>query len=359
MRTLMCLLRKEFILFAKDKFLPRIALLFPIMVVLVMPLVTTMDVRHVGVAVVDLDGSHTSRAITSDLASSEYFSVEKFTDFESALEAVKRGNIDVIVEIAPKSRKSPTGAITYISANGVNGTKGSLGAQYVAQSLAKSIMRSNGLDIKSAITINYFYNPTLNYRSYMIPALMIMLLVMLTGFMPALNLVGEKESGSLEQINVTPVNPMVFVLSKLIPYWIIGIIVLLLGMGIAALVYGLHPVGSIWVILGAAVLFILFMSGIGVTIANISSTMTQTMFVMFFIVMLFILMSGLMTPISSMPAWARNMTYIIPPRYFIEIMRSVYLKGTTISQLSSQFIALIISAIVSNILAIISFRKQS
>ena len=359
MRTLICLLRKEFILFAKDKFLPRIALLFPLMVVLVMPLVTTMDVRHVGVAVVDLDGSRTARAITSDLASSEYFSVEKFTDFESAMEAVKRGSIDVIVEIAPQSRKSPMGAIPHISANGVNGTKGSLGAQYVAQSVAKSIARSNGVNLSSNITVNYFYNQTLNYRSYMIPALMIMLLVMLTGFMPALNLVGEKESGTLEQINVTPVNPLVFVLSKLIPYWTIGIIVLLLAMSIAALVYGLYPVGSIWIIIAAAALFILFMSGIGVTIANFSTTMTQTMFVMFFIVMLFILMSGLMTPISSMPAWARAITYAFPPRYFIEIMRSVYLKGTLLSQLSTQFIALAIAAIIANLLAATTYHKQS
>ena len=359
MRTLMCLLRKEFILFAKDKFLPRIALIFPIMVVLVMPLVTTMDVRHVGVAVVDLDGNRTARTITSDLASSEYFSVEKFVDFESAMEAVKRGKIDVIVEIAPKSQKSDSETLPYISANGVNGTKGSLGAQYVAQSVIKSIMRSNGTNIVSPITVNYFYNQTLNYRSYMIPALMIMLLVMLTGFMPALNLVGEKESGTLEQINVTPVNPLVFVLSKLIPYWIIGILVLLIAMCIAALIYGLYPVGSIWVILCATILFILFMSGIGVTIANFSTTMTQTMFVMFFIVMLFILMSGLMTPISSMPAWARGLTYAFPPRYFIEIMRSVYLKGTLFSQLSFQFIALTLSAIIANLLAATTYRKQS
>lgn len=359
MRTLICLLRKEMLLFAKDKFLPRMALLFPIVVVLVMPLVTTMDVRHVGVALVDLDGSRTSRQIATDLASSDYFSVEKFTDYESAMEAVRRGTIDVIVEIAPQSRKSPAGAIPHISANGVNGTKGSLGAQYVAQAVAKSIARSNEISIKSPITVNYFYNQTLNYRIYMIPALMIMLLVMLTGFMPALNLVGEKESGTLEQINVTPVNPFVFVLSKLIPYWILGIVVLLVSIGIAALVYGLYPVGSIWVILGAAILFILFMSGIGVTLANFSTTMSQTMFVMFFIVMLFILMSGLMTPISSMPGWARGLTYALPPRYFIEIMRSVYLKGTLASQLSLQFIALAVAAVIANLLAATTYRKQS
>lgn len=359
MRTLMCLLRKELLLFAKDKFLPRMALIFPLVVVLVMPLVTTMDVRHVGVALVDLDGSLTSRNIARDLSSSDYFSLEKFTDFESAMKAVRRGTIDVIVEIAPLSRKSPTGAIPHISANGVNGTKGSLGAQYVAQAVAKSIARSNGISMESPVTVNYFYNQTLDYRIYMIPALMIMLLVMLTGFMPALNLVGEKESGTLEQINVTPVNPFVFVLSKLIPYWILGMFVLLLGMGIAALVYGLYPVGSIWVILGATILFILFMSGIGVTIANFSTTMTQTMFVMFFIVMLFIMMSGLMTPISSMPSWARNLTYAFPPRYFIEIMRSVYLKGTLLSQLTPQFLALSVAALLANLLAAATYRKQS
>lgn len=359
MRTLLCLLRKELILFANDKFLPKMALIFPCVVILVMPLVTRMDVRHVGVGIIDHDSSLTSRRIAADLNSSDYFSVENYASFPEAIEAVESGTIDVILEIAPNSSKNPAAKMPAISANGVNGIKGSLGAQYVAQAVARTLARQNGITIKQPVTVNYFYNPTLEYRNFMIPGLMIMLLIMLSGFMPALNLVSEKESGTLESINVTPVKTTVFMLSKLIPYWVIGIVVLLLSIGIAAAVYGLKPVGSIWVILGGAMLFIFFMSGIGVTIANFSTTMTQTMFVMFFIVMLFIMMSGLMTPVSSMPAWARGLTYAFPPRYFIEIMRSVYLKGTPASALGIQFSALAIAATAANLLAAATYRKQS
>lgn len=359
MRTLLCLLRKELLLFAHDKFLPKMALIFPCVVVLVMPLVTRMDVRHVGVGIVDLDGSPISRRIAADLSSSDYFSVANFSSYPEALERVETGEIDVILEIARESSKSPGAKMPAISANGVNGTKGSLGAQYVAQAVAKTMAREYGVSAPNLVTVNYFYNPTLDYRNYMIPGLMIMLLIMLCGFMPALNLVSEKETGTLEAINVTPVRPTVFVLSKLIPYWALGVIVLLLSMGIAAAVYGLRPVGSVWVILAATLLFIFFMSGIGVTIANFSESMTPTMFVMFFFVMLFIMMSGLMTPISSMPGWARGITYALPPRYYIEIMRSVYLKGTPAAALTLQFAALGFAALAANLLAAATYRKQS
>ncbi len=359
MRTLMSLLRKELILFAHDKFLPKMALIFPCVVVLVMPLVTRMDVRHVGVGIVDHDGSPLSQQIAADLSSSDYFSVENFTAYPAAIEQVERGEIDVILVIAHQTGKTPATKMPAISANGVNGTKGSLGAQYVARAVGQTIAREYGATAESPVTVNYFYNPTLEYRNYMIPGLMIMLLIMLCGFMPALNLVSEKETGTLEAINVTPVRPTVFVLSKLIPYWALGVTVLMLSMGIAAAVYGLRPVGSVWLILAATLLFIFFMSGIGVTIANFSESMTPTMFVMFFIVMLFIMMSGLMTPISSMPTWARAITYALPPRYYIEIMRSIYLKGTPAAALAMQFAALTTAALAANLLAAATYRKQS
>ena len=162
----------------------------------------------------------------------------------------------------------------------------------------------------------------------MIPALMIMLLVMLCGFLPALNLVSEKETGTIEQINVTPVSRLTFTLAKLIPYWVIGTAVLGAAMLLAWIVYGLAPAGSIGAIFLAAALFVLTMSGLGVAIANRSETMQQTMFVMFFFVMIFILMSGLITPVESMPGMgAVRSPGLLPPRYFVGIMRAVYLKG--------------------------------
>ena len=203
------------------------------------------------------------------------------------------------------------------------------------------------------------YNPTLDYPVYMIPALMIILIIMICGFLPALNLVSEKEAGTIEQINVSPVSRLTFTLSKLIPYWIIGLLVLTLAMVIAWVAYGLVPVGSIWIIYVVTLLFSFVMSGLGVSIANCSSTMQQSMYVMFFFIIIFQLMSGLMTPIDSMPQWAQYITYVIPPRYFIEIMRSVYLKGSMFSELWQDFSMLAVFAVFVCLAAMITYKKQS
>lgn len=176
---------------------------------------------------------------------------------------------------------------------------------------------------------------------------------------PALNLVGEKETGTIEQINVTPVSPVAFTLAKLIPYWIIGMVVLTLAMALAWAVYGLLPAGSFGAVYLAALLFTFVMSGFGVIAANYSSTMQQAMFGMFFFVMIFILMSGLVTPVESMPVWAQWFTHILPPCYFVEIMRSVYLKGATVGDLWGDYAVLTLFALLFGAIATLTYRKRS
>lgn len=361
MRTLLILLRKEFILFRKNKFLPKIAFIFPCMVILIIPLVATMDVKHVGVTVVSQDNSTLTSNIISDLEASQFFSVSSEKSYAKALEYIKKGKTDVILEIPrdfQKNVENGQNQMPHISANGVNGTKGTLGAKYVTESVMRTIAEFRGVEIPDKTSIYYLYNPTLEYRNYMIPALMIMLLIMICGFLPALNLVGEKETGTIEQMNVTPVKTTVFVLSKVMPYWIIGIIDISLAMLIAVLIYGLVPAGSLFAIYLAALLFIFVMSGIGIIIANFSSKMSQSMFLMLFVVLLCVLMSGLLTPVNSMPDWAQYTTYVLPPRYFIDIMRSVYLKATSIGDLTTQYVALFGFALVINIVAALTYRKQ-
>lgn len=367
MRTLPVLLEKEFRQFFRNPFLPKMAVMFPLAVMLIFPWVTTMDVRHINVTVVDNDRSQTSQRLIQKLDASDYFTLlDVESRYSPALEALEAGDADVILEIPNDFERSiaegrPKQAS--ISANGVNAMKGSLGTQYLAatlmQTLAELQAEQGHTATSERIVVENRYNPTLDYRHYMIPALMIMLIVMLCGFLPALNLVGEKESGTIEQINVTPVSRLVFTLGKLIPFWVIGITVLTIAMLIAWGVYGLLPAGAFGSIYLAAALFILTMSGIGLIIANNSSTMQQTMFVMFFFVIIFVLMSGLMTPIASMPEWAQWITRFLPPRYFIDVMRSVYLKGTTTFELWHDYAALTIFAIVFNMWATLSYKKQA
>ncbi|MCH5310077.1 MAG: ABC transporter permease [Prevotella sp.] len=368
MHTLLILIQKEFLQIRRNSFLPRLIIAFPVMIMLVMPWIATMDVRHVGVAVIDNDHSTVSRRIVSHVGATDWFTLHDVApDYATALQQLEQGKVDVIVEIPQHFERDMTLATpkpVSISANSVNATKGSLGMQYVLQAVARTLKewqaeRGIRMPVAELTVVQNRYNPTLNYRHYMIPALMIMLLVLICCFLPALNIVGEKETGTIEQINVTPLGKLTFTLGKLIPYWIIGVFVLTIAMLVAWAVYGLWPVGSLGAIYLAAILFIFTMSGFGVVLANISDTMQQAMFVMLFFVMIFVLMSGLMTPIESMPHWSQTLTLFLPPRYFIEVMRSVYLKGTTIAELWHNFAALGIFAVMLNLLAAATYKKQA
>lgn len=361
------LLRKEMIMIRRNPLLPKIIFIMPIMVMLILPLVATMDVKHVGVAVVDNDHSQLSRRITADIDAAEELNVVSVCGTHSeAMELVETGDADAVLTIpADYERNILLGQAPQVDleANGVNANKGTLGAQYTAKSVAGTLqqfMAASGRTISpAAISVLDMYNPTLNFRNFMIPALIVMLLIIICGFLPALNIVSEKETGTIEAMNVTPVKKFTFVLSKLLPYWIIGLIVVTIGMLIGWVVYGLRPQGSVAAFYLASVLFSLVMSGFGVTIANKSNTMMQSIFVMFAVIMIFQLMSGLFTPIASMPKWAQIITYGIPPRYFIEIMRAVYLRGTPLAELLPQFTALAAFATFLCLLAAITYKKQN
>jgi ABC-2 type transport system permease protein len=187
---------------------------------------------------------------------------------------------------------------------------------------------------------------------------MVMLLTIITGFLPALNIVSEKETGTIEQINVTPVKKFTFVIAKLIPYWTTGFLILTICFILAALIYGLSPVGNIVIIYLFASIYISAVSGLGLVISNYSNTMQQAMFVMFFFVIILILMSGLFTPVESMPDWAQTITILNPLKYFIQVMRAVYLKGSGIEELTTQLVALAGFAVGLNVWAVGSYKKR-
>lgn len=364
LKILGALLRKELLLMKRNPFIPKIILVMPLMVMLVIPLVATLDVRNVSVTVVDNDRSQLSRRMITDIAMAEALNVTAVgSSYAEAIGRVERGEADVIIAIPPRFSRD-FGKLE-VEANGVNATKGTLGAQYVMKSVAGTLERwreeegapvSQEVDVMSVVDR---FNPTLDFRNYMIPALMVVLLIIICGFLPTLNLVNEKETGTIEAMNVTPVGKFTFVLSKLIPFWGAGLLVVTVGMLVGWLVYGLAPVGNVGAIYLAAVLFSLLMSGLGVTIANGSATILQSIFVMFAVIMVFQLMGGLFTPISSMPEWAQWITYVVPPRYFNEIMRAVYLKGASVAELWQQYLALMLFALFLSILAALTYRKRA
>ncbi|TFD96878.1 ABC transporter permease [Dysgonomonas capnocytophagoides] len=366
------LLEKEFKQILRNSFLPRMIFMMPVMMILVMPWAANQEVKNIKLSVVDNDHSSYSERLINKVIASGYFILEDVSASNNeAMKSIESGSADIILDIRPEFEKDliKTGtANVMISANAVNGTKGGLGSGYLSaimNDFASEISAELGLTVDKGITpvINIEphnkYNVFMDYKVFMLPALAVMLLTMIAGFLPALNIVGEKEAGTIEQMNVTPVNRLVFILAKLIPYWIIGFIVLSICFILSALVYGLCPVGNLLTIYLYASVYILTVSGLGLVISNYSDSMQQAMFVMFFFMLILILLSGLYTPISSMPEWAQMITKFNPLSYFIQVMRSVYLKGSGLMDLLPKLYALCGFAVVFNVWAIVSYKKSN
>ncbi|MDR0745971.1 MAG: ABC transporter permease [Mediterranea sp.] len=366
------LIEKEFKQLFRNAFLPRMIFIFPVFMMILLPWAGTMEVKNVYLNIVDNDHSPWSERLVRKIAASGYFRLNgSSASYDEAMKSVERGTADVIMEIAPRfERDLVRGEVGRIllTVNTVNGTKGSLGSAYLSaiireygMELRREVPRSS--DCVSVPTVNLSeqmrFNPNLNYKLFIVPALVVMLLTLLCGFLPALNVVSEKEKGTMEQINVTPVSRFTFILAKLLPYWTMGFVVLTLCFGLAWFFYGILPIGRFIVIYSHAAIFILTVSGFGLVISNYSATMQQAMFVMFFYLTILMLMSGLFTPIASMPEWAQIITIFNPLKYMIEVLRTVYLKGGGYSDLQAQLSALIGFAVFFNAWAVISYKKNS
>jgi ABC-2 type transport system permease protein len=365
------LLEKEFKQFMRSKFLPRFVIVFPFVALAVFPLAVNFSINNINLSVVDNSRSPYSTRLVNKIASSGYFRITDMAgNYRDALKSVELDRSDVVIEIPPAFEQdliNQKEAGVMISANTVNGMKGGLGSAYLAGIVSEfsaevrsEWMPASGRTVSPSwqIVPRYRYNPHLSYTIYMIPALMVMMLAMICGFIPALNIVGEKEKGTMEQMNVTPVNKFTFILSKLIPHWIIGFIALTICFFVAWLFYRLVPVGSIWTIYLFASVFVLAFSGFGLVISNYANTIQQAMFMMFFVVMTFVFMSGLYTPVASMPDWAQAVSRFSPLRYMIQVLRLVYLKGSGFHELVPQFLALSGFAVFFNGWAVYSYRKR-
>ncbi|MDR2682539.1 MAG: ABC transporter permease [Dysgonamonadaceae bacterium] len=362
------LVEKEVKQIFRNAFLPKVIFIMPVVMLLILPWAADQEVKNLHLCVVDNDHSSYSERMIRKITASDYFRLSNTAvSNEEALKSIESGEADIILEIPPGFEKDlmKSGAAgVMISANAVNGMKGGLGSSYLAALLndfSGELQVENGIQPaigQVRLTTNYRFNPHLDYKAFMVPAIIVILLTILSGFLPALNIVSEKETGTIEQINVTPVGRFIFILAKLIPYWVIGFIIISIGFGIAAFVYRLFPAGSLFTIYLYAGIYILVVSGLGLMISNYSDTMQQAMFVIFFFIMILILMSGLFTPVSSMPEWAQVIAAINPLKYFMQVMRAVYLKGSGVAELLPQLGALGGFALFFNTWAVISYRKS-
>ncbi|MFT6865983.1 MAG: ABC-2 type transport system permease protein [Cyclobacteriaceae bacterium] len=372
MNTLIFLLQKEFKQIFRNPTLLRMILALPIIQLVVLPLAADYEIKNINVAIIDHDRSPYSIELVSKIAASGYFVLVDYShDFEIGFEHLESDAADVVVEIPQDFERNlvtENKESIFLSINAINGTKASVGGGYLSRVITdfnqeirldwnnKQPPKGAILDI---VTINRF-NPLLNYKFFMVPGILVILVTMIGAYMCALNIVKEKEVGTIEQINVTPIKKHLFILGKLIPFWLIGIFVFSIGLFIVArLIYGIVPLGSILLLYGYLALYLTAVVGVGLLVSTYSQTQQQAMSLAFFLMMIFILMGGLFTSIESMPAWAQVMARLNPVTYFIEAIRMIVMKGSGIKDISVQIYAMIGFAIFFNGWAVINYKKTS
>ena len=355
------LIQKEFLQIRRNSFLPRLIILFPIMMMCVMPWVMNQEVKNIRVDVVDNDRSTLSRQLIHSIEASNcfIFNGQKPT-YEAALKDIEKMDADVVMVIPQHfssdiiKKRNPQ---VLIAANAVNGTKGSIGASYLSRIITIKVSPSAEA-IQSEVSALFLYNKHLNYKVFMIPALFAIVMMLMCGFLPTLNIVGEKEAGTIEQINVTPVPKWAFILAKLIPYWIIAMFVIVVCLVLSWLIYDITCQGPLWLVFALAMLLALFWSSFGLVISNYSDTMQQAIFVMWFFVVCMLLLSGLFTPARSMPHAAYLTTYINPMHYFVDAIRTVFVRGGGLNNVAHQIVALLAIGMIMGAWAVRSYKKR-
>lgn len=365
------LIVKEFKQMRRNLLLPIVFVLLPVALMNVVPRIATQEVKGLKICVVDNDHSSLSRRLIQKIDASAYLILSRMAQGEKeAMHSLDDASSDLFLVVPQGYEKSvyaPDGEHTlYVAANATNGMKGAMGQNYVQQIIAsfvREIAEERGAlslyaENDKEPLLRFSFNPHLDYKIYMIPAIFALMLTLIVGFLPALNIVGEKERGTIEQMNVTPVGKVEFVISKLVPYWCVGMAMSVLALVMGKLLYGILPAGSIALIFLFLFLFCVLISSFAIIISNHSETIRQASLTMFFFLVIFILMSGLLTPIRSMPEWAQWLSMLDPMRHIIEVLRLLFVKEPTFGELLPQFRSLMLFTVVSSAYAVVSYRKN-
>lgn len=371
MRIILFILQKEFRQIFRNKALLPMIFVLPVIQLLIMPLAANYEVKNINLSVVDHDHSGYSQKLVSKITSSGYFKLKDYsTSFNTSMRMIEKDEADLILEIPPGFERNlvrENSQKLFIAVNAINGIKANLGGAYLNMIIAdynnelrselSPAFRFNSVPDIKIESANWF-NRFLKYTYFMVPGILVVLVTMVCIYMCSLNIVKEKETGTIEQINVTPIRKYQFILGKLIPFWIIGIFVFSVGLWIVGrLVYGIVPAGNILLVYAFMALYLIAMLGFGLLISTYSETQQQAMSVAFFFMMIFLLMSGLFTSIDSMPVWAKNIARCNPVTYFIDVMRMVILKGSEFRDIRFHFLVMSIFAVIFNSWAIINYRK--
>jgi ABC-2 type transport system permease protein len=373
MRTLKFLLQKEFRQIFRNTSILRMIIAMPIIQLLVMPLAADFEIKNINISIVDHDHSSYSQKLIEKIIASGYFKMNDYSNsFNQSFLEFQKDKSDLVLEIPKNFEKElvrENESNLFIAVNAINGTKASVGSAYLSRIISNfnsdirldwmQPQKFNQTPTIEIATLNWF-NPFLNYPFFMVPGILVVLVTMVGAYMCALNIVKEKEVGTIEQINVTPIKKYHFILGKLIPFWVIGIFIFTLGLfGVARLVYHIVPAGSMLVLYSFLSIYLIALLGIGLIISTYSDTQQQAMSLAFFAMMIFMLMSGLFTSVDSMPEWAKWIARCNPVTYFIDVVRLVVLKGSGFADIKNQFLIMTGMVIFFNGWAVLNYKKTS
>ncbi|MDD3720951.1 MAG: ABC transporter permease [Lutibacter sp.] len=373
MNTILYIIQKEFKQIFRNKGMLPIISILPLLQLLILSNAATFEIKNITFSYIDKDQTSLSRALIEKFDASTYFHV--ITDFPSikdASAAMAKGDVDVILEIPrffERDLSNQKDTDLSVTINAIDGAAAGVQSSYINQIVkdfdknAKVLLLppSDPINIPKSIESipSSWFNITLDYKTFMVPGILVLLVTMITLFLSGMNIVREKEIGTLEQMNVTPIKKYQFIIGKLFPFWIIGFILLTIGLIIAKIVFDTPMIGSLWLIYFYTAIYLLVILGMGLYISNFTDTQQQAMFIAWFFVVIFILMSGLFTPIESMPYWAQILTEFNPIKYFVEIMRMVMLKGSGFVDIIPLLVKTIVYAIIMNGLAVWSYKKTN
>ncbi len=342
----------------------------PLLQMLILVYAATFDMKKIDMAVIDKDLSTTSRELIAKFDAIPFYNVssaafdEKFAD-----EMLLKDEVDIVLVVPANMEKNlirDDATQLQLLVNAIDGNSAQLTFSYTTSIIAdfnkNLIAEWKGIPefappSQVKITESYWYNPELDYKWFMAPGILAILVTLVGMFLAGINLVREKEIGTIEQLNVSPIKKYQFVVSKLVPFWIIGLFDLAFGLVIARLFFDLPIVGSLFLLFSFASVYLIGVLGLGLFLSAISETQQQVMFISYFFLIIFILMGGIFTPVESMPDWAQDINRINPIFYFMRIMRMIVLKGSGFFDLIQEFISLAVLGVSFLSLAIWQYKK--
>jgi ABC-2 type transport system permease protein len=385
MRTVLFLIQKEFLQIFRNRTMLPLILVMPVLQMLLLSFAANYEIKNLLLGVVDGDLSPTSRQLVQKFTASGYFRLHS-TGFSAAVadRDLADDHIDMMLQIPPNFEKDLVRegrSAVSLTANAINATKAGLGMGYagsivrdfnaglVERGMSRGLPAEGGDELLNPqapalnpqpleITYSNWYNPRLDYKTFMVPGILGEIVALIICFLTALNIVREREVGTIEQLNVTPVQKWQFILGKLIPFWLLSLVMMTVGLTVGKLVFDIPMLGNLGLVFAYTAAFTPCMLGLGFLISNFADSQQQAMFTAWFFMLIFILMCGLFTPVESMPDWAQQLNTLNPVKYFVEFMRLVLLKGAGFAEIRQNFFTVLSYAAAVNALAVWTYRKR-